>query len=267
MQTPGASLFKVRQSGGPQSSNPQWATHFQKFQTPMLQTLAKYLLLNPRVAPAALRLVLKLHNKLYDLCGVLAVGTNGGVHPKHRLLRYKEWFLDHVEPEWVVLDIGSNTGAMPALLAEKVQYVYGIEIDPQLSEIAKRNNDTTNVEFLTGDATTFDYSGCRPIDCVTLSNVLEHIRDRVGLLRLLLARLPWRDVHHRIFLIRVPTIDRDWLAAYKKEIGVEYRLDRTHEIEHTQQELVAELEAAELIIANFEVRFGEYYVVCHGRTS
>jgi SAM-dependent methyltransferase len=231
---------------------------------PVFHILAKYLLLNPRVAPAALRLVPTLHNKLYDLCGVLAVTTCGGVHPKHRLLRYKEWFLDQIAPEWVVLDIGSNTGAMPALLAEKAQYVYGIEIDPQLSEIAKRINDTTNVEFLTSDATTFDYSSCRPIDCVTLSNVLEHIRDRVGFIRSLLARLPWRDVNHRIFLIRVPTIERDWLAAYKKEVGVEYRLDRTHEIEHTRQELVAELEIAGLTITNFEVRFGEYYAVCRG---
>ena len=231
---------------------------------PVFYTLAKYLLLNPRIAPTALRLMLTLHNKLYDLCGVLAVTTNGGVHPKHRLLRYKEWFLEQTAPEWVVLDIGSNSGAMPTLLAEKVQYVYGIEIDPQLSEIAKCNNDITNVEFLTGDATIFDYSVCQPIDCVTLSNVLEHIRDRVGFLRALLARLPWRDVHNRTFLIRVPTIERDWLAAYKREVGVEYRLDRTHEIEHTRQELVAELESAGLTIASFEVRFGEYYAVCRG---
>jgi 2-polyprenyl-3-methyl-5-hydroxy-6-metoxy-1,4-benzoquinol methylase len=153
---------------------------------------------------------------------------------------------------------------MPALLAEKAEYVYGVEIDPRLSEIARCSNSGRNVEFLTGDATTFDFSGCRPIDCVTLSNVLEHIRDRGSFLRSLLSRLPWRDVRHRVFLIRVPTIERDWLSAYKKEVGVDYRLDRTHEIEHTRHELVAELEAAGLAIANFEVRFGEYYVVCRG---
>lgn len=233
----------------------------------VLKTLLTRALLSGRIAPAALRLVLVAHNFLYDLCGPLAVAANGGTHPKHRLLRYKEWFVDHIGADFVVLDVGSNTGGMAALLAGKAKQVYAIEIDKRLSEIAKRTNAAPNIEFLTGDATTFDYSGCALLDCVTLSNVLEHIDNRVDFLRMLRQRLPWRNPDSCTFLIRVPTIEREWLSVYKKEIGIEYRLDRTHKIEHTKQEFMAEIAAAGLQIAEFGVHFGEFYAVCHGNTA
>lgn len=233
----------------------------------MLKSILIRILFSKRIAPAALRCVLKAHNFLYDLGGSLAVAVNEGVHPKHHILRYKEWFLDHITPDSVILDIGSNTGAMPALLANKARQVYGIEIDPYLSETAKQIVNIANVEFLTGDATSFDYSGCMPIDCVTLSNVLEHINNRIEFLRMLQSRLPWRQSNQRMFLIRVPALERDWLSVYKKEFGVEYRLDRTHEIEHTKQELLAELDAAGLEVRELDIRFGEYFAVCYGRTS
>ena len=222
------------------------------------------MLLSSSIAPVVLRIVLKAHNFLYNLSGPLAVVVNGGVHPKHRLLRYKEWFVEHVEPDFVVLDVGSNTGAMAALLAGKAKQVYAIEIDKRLSDIARQTNAACNIEFFAGDATTFDYSRCAALDCVTLSNVLEHIENRVDFLKMLRGRLPWRNPDSCMFLIRVPTIEREWLSAYKKEIGIEYRLDRTHKIEHTKQDFMAELEAAGLQVTEFEVRFGEFYAVCHG---
>ena len=233
----------------------------------MIKSIILRLLLNKRVAPRALRLVMKAHNALYDLSGSLAIVANGGKHPKHRLLRYQEWFRDRMESDWVVIDVGSNTGSMAALLAGKARHVYGIEIVPGLVDIARRSHAVDNLEFLTGDATTFVYSGCRPIDCVTLSNVLEHIHDRVDFIVMLRQRLPWRDPDRCRFLIRVPTIERDWLAPYKKEFGVEYRLDRTHEIEHTQSQFFNEVHAAGLAVEHFEVRFGEFYAVCRGRST
>lgn len=223
--------------------------------------------MNKRIAPVALRRVMKLHNALYDLSGSLAIVVNGGKHPKHRLLCYQEWFRDHVDPGWVVIDIGSNTGSMAALLAQKASHVYGIEIVPGLAELARRNHIASNLEFLTGDATVFDYSNCQPIDCVTLSNVLEHIQERTAFVSMLRQRLPWRNPEQCNFLIRVPTIERDWLAAYKKELGVEYRLDRTHKIEHTRDAFLEELADAGLQVVSFDVRFGELYAVCKGNVE
>lgn len=233
----------------------------------MLGALLRRVLLAERIAPQALRIALRAHNALYDLCGILAVRVGGGVHPKHRLLQYQEWFLDHIEPESVVLDVGSNAGAMAALVATKARHVYGVEIDQKLVDTARRINAAGNVEYLCGDATDFDYSGCHPFDCVMLSNVLEHIENRIQFLTMLRLRLPWRQPARAKFLIRVPTLERDWLSVYKKTLGVEYRLDRTHAIEHTRDEFAAELSAAGLETTNFDVRFGEFYAVCVVRAS
>lgn len=231
-----------------------------------IKPLLLHILRKKRVALFFLRLVMKAHNALYDMAGFFAIAVNGGKHPKHHILRYQEWFRDHIDADWVVVDVGSNTGSMAALLADKACHVYGIEIIPQHSEIARQKYAKNNLEFITADATSFDYSKCLPIDCVTLSNVLEHIRDRIAFLDMLRKRLPWRNPDSCTFLIRVPTIEREWLAVYKRELGIEYRLDRTHEIEHTQVQFCNELQAAGLEIESLDVRFGEIYAVCHGAT-
>jgi len=57
-------------------------------------------------------------------------------------------------------------------------------------------------------------------------------------------------------------VEREWLAPYKRELGVEYRLDPTHFIEYTLEGFREEIEGAELKIASFEVRYGEIWSVC-----
>jgi len=233
----------------------------------VIKSLILKFLMSRLIAPLALRWAMNIHNSLYNLSGILAIVVNGGEHPKHRLLRYQEWFSDHIESGWVILDIGSNTGSMAAMLAKKAHHVYGIEIIPSLVEIAKQKYVATNLEFLTGDATSFNYSMCQPIDCVTLSNVLEHISNRSVFLTILRQQLIWRNSSQCNFLIRVPTIERDWLVLYKKEMGVEYRLDLTHEIEYTRDTFLEDLYAAGLQVVSFDVRFGEFYVVCKGKVK
>ena len=164
----------------------------------------------------------------------------------------------------MVLDVGSNTGAMPFLMADKCRHVYGIEIDPSLAKKAGELCKKANIEILTGDATAYDYKFCKPITCVTLSNVLEHIESRVDFLKRIMSVVVWTNPTSKKFLIRVPALERDWLSVYKKEIGVEYRLDRTHVVEHTHQQILDELTEAGLQIESLETRFGEYYLVCYG---
>jgi hypothetical protein len=56
-------------------------------------------------------------------------------------------------------------------------------------------------------------------------------------------------------------ITRDWKVLYKKEIGLDYRLDDTHFIEYTQDELLGELTRTNYRISSLTVRFGEFWVV------
>ena len=56
-------------------------------------------------------------------------------------------------------------------------------------------------------------------------------------------------------------INRDWITLYKKELGVEYRLDKTHYIEYTLESFKKELEKAELKIQNYSIQFGEIWTI------
>jgi hypothetical protein len=64
-----------------------------------------------------------------------------------------------------------------------------------------------------------------------------------------------------IILLRVPLITRDWLSAYKKAKGFTYKLDPTHEIEYTTEELEKEITTAGWKIKSCQVNWGEWWGV------
>jgi 2-polyprenyl-3-methyl-5-hydroxy-6-metoxy-1,4-benzoquinol methylase len=222
--------------------------------------LLKKILFSKSFAQKILPTLLKLHSKMYALSGQFASIANDGVHPKHQIMKYKEWFLDNITSDSVVLDVGCNTGMMPEVMSAKAQFVYGIEIVQSHIDEAKAKRQKDNIEFICADATRYNYSKCQAIDVVTLSNVLEHIEERVEFLQKLIQQIKWRD--KKRFLIRVPMIDREWIAVYKKELGLEYRLDRTHFIEYTYGIFKDELEQAGIKIISYHVKFGEIYAIC-----
>jgi 2-polyprenyl-3-methyl-5-hydroxy-6-metoxy-1,4-benzoquinol methylase len=91
-------------------------------------------------------------------------------------------------------------------------------------------------------------------DVIILSNVLEHLPNRPPFLQKVQQRIkPDR------FLIRVPLFERDWRVPLKKELGVEWRLDLTHETEYTQESFAEEMAEAGLKIKHQEVRWGEIW--------
>jgi len=228
-----------------------------------MRNLMKWLLLNKLVAKILHKLILKMHTLSYELSGIFASILNDGIHPKHKIMRYKEWFVDNIEDDWVVLDVSCNTGMMPEIVSKKANFVYGIEIEAKHIKEAKEKHQKDNIEFIYADATIYDYSSCQSIDVVILSNVLEHIEHRVEFLQKLIKQIKWNN--KKRFLIRVPMIDREWIAIYKKELGLEYRLDRTHFTEYTFTEFEEELNKAGIDIKKYHIRFGEIYAVCEAK--
>ena len=206
--------------------------------------------------------VLELHSTSYKLASIIAVKLEGGRHPKHNIINYGQWFTSNISKNDIVLDIGCNTGMMVDKLSEKAEYVYGIEINERLVNEAKFKIQKNNVEFICSDATVYDYSKCRDITIVTLSNVLEHIEYRVDFLLKIIEQIPWSSKDRKKLLIRVPMVDRDWITIYKKQIGVEYRLDNTHYTEYTYLQFKDELNKSDIKIVSYHIQFGELYAVC-----
>ncbi|MBI4437468.1 class I SAM-dependent methyltransferase [Candidatus Uhrbacteria bacterium] len=198
------------------------------------------------------RLALKLHNFSYKLASHFALQAEGDLHPKHQLMNYHLFFLNHIRSSDRVLDIGCGNGALAYDLAGKASHVVGIDLNAKNQAMWTYRFERENLAYHFGDATTF--SPQERFDVVVLSNVLEHIEHRVEFLTKIKHLAP-------LFLIRVPMFDRDWITLYKKELGLEYRLDKTHFTEYTSESFDNELTAAGYTVESSSIQFGEIWAV------
>lgn len=209
--------------------------------------------------------LMALDSALYDLQGESAVEACAGLHPKHRLMNYHDFFVRRTARGERVIDLGSGNGAVACSVArESGATVVGVELNPANAEAARRRAEAEgladSVRFVEGDITRDRVPG--RFDAVVLSNVLEHVPDRARLLR------QWAGWYAPSrFLIRVPAFDRDWRTPWKRELGVEWRLDPTHETEYTLDSLEREATEAGLTIGERVINWGEYWVVAVPRAS
>lgn len=196
---------------------------------------------------------------LYAMQGAAAGEAEGGLHPKHRLMRYHDFFTERIKPGQRVIDLGCGVGALAASIAEFSRAaITGMDWTPaNLDKARKTASDrglSGTLTYVQGDITKDRAPG--RFDIVVLSNVLEHITQRPERLR------QWMDWYEPDrFLIRVPAFDREWRVPWKKELGVEWRLDDTHETEYSQAQLETELRSAGLAPTEWIIRWGEYWVV------
>lgn len=189
-----------------------------------------------------------------------AIALDGGVHPKHRLTRYHDFFVDRIAAEDRVLDVGCGIGEVAAdIAARSGASVTGIDFDPAMLAVARAAHVSSRLAFVEADA--LDYRPKEDYDVVVLSNVLEHVADRVSLL----TQLAERTRASRL-LIRVPAYDRDWHVPMREELGLSPFQDATHEIEYRPGELDEELRAAGFAIEESIRAWGEIWVSAR-RTS
>ena len=151
-----------------------------------------------------------------------------------------------------MLDIGCSSGEVTFDIAKKAKEITGIDISSAKIKIAEEKRKADNIEYLVGDATRYVFNG--KFDVIILSNVLEHIRERIDFLNKIKILAPK-------ILIRVPLITRDWISCYKKEAGLPYLLDSSHCIEYTEEEFAEEMKKAGLKMEFIKVKFGELYAV------
>ena len=203
-----------------------------------------------------LEFLFELENRLYSLEGKASVEYGNGIHTKHRHINYHQFFMKNLNAGERVLDIGCGNGLMSYDMVTQVPgvKVVGIELSEANIRFAREHYQHPNLQFIHGDA--LRQLPNETFDVVTLSNVLEHIEQRVDFLKRVAEQ-----VKPKRLIIRVPLYERDWRVPLKEELGVDHRLDSTHFIEYTQEEFFEELSQAGLKATHVEFRWGEIWSV------
>lgn len=205
---------------------------------------------------ALLRLLLRFDNLLYHYVSVVAVRYGGGLHPKHRLTAYHDFFARHIGAGERVLDIGCGTGVVDwDVVTRSGAFVTGVDRDARAIAHAQAHYRHERLRFRVGDALAL--ADGETFDVVVLSNVLEHLDQRVEFLRRVRER-----IEPRRLLVRVPLFERDWRVPLKAELGVDHRLDPTHHTEYRESEFRDEIKRGGFEVVEAEIRWGEIWAVC-----
>jgi len=202
----------------------------------------------------ALRLLLSVDHDLYIQEGEWAVRYGGGLHTKHRHMKYHDFFVTRIRPDERVLDIGCGVGALAYSIAQgSGATILGIDLSEGNIAQARERYSHPNITYQVGDA--LESLPQQAFDVVVLSNVLEHIPPSRSdfLKRVGQVAKPKR------FLIRVPLYERDWRVPLMDELGLDYRLDPTHYVEYTQESFKEEVSQAGLSLTHLEIRWGEIW--------
>jgi SAM-dependent methyltransferase len=201
----------------------------------------------------AVRELLTAYDDVYASLDQAAIEYDGGVHVKHRLTQYHDFFVERVRPGERVLDVGSGKGELAFDLATRAgATVVGLDNDPSHLAFARSRFSHARIEFRQGDV--LDDVPPGHFDVVVLSNVLEHLAPRVAVLRgLLTSATPSR------LLLRVPVYARDWTVPLKQEVGMSPYWDVDHEIEYDEDAFRDELREAGLEVSELSVNWGEIW--------
>jgi 2-polyprenyl-3-methyl-5-hydroxy-6-metoxy-1,4-benzoquinol methylase len=207
-------------------------------------------------AASGMRNMFAVEDKLNWIINERAMNYGNGIHPKHRLTKYFEYFLSKIELGDSVIDIGCSRGEVAKKIAEArpESNILGVDIEEYKILEASTNANLKNLKFLCADATkNIDEN---PFDVMIVSNVLEHINERTKFLKNLI-----RTTQAKKVLLRVPLFQREWQMPMRQELGINYFSDPDHEIEHTIEEFVTEVEQAGIKLEEVETLWGEIWAV------
>lgn len=207
-----------------------------------------------RSGPAeALRNLFALEEHVHRELDHAAMQLDGGIHAKHRLTGYHDFFVERVGPGDRVLDVGSGKGELAYDLAVRSgAEVVGIDVKPASIAFARERFAAAGVRFVEGNV--LDVVPDGPFDVVVLSNVIEHLEPRVELLQRLVA-----EYRPRRFLIRVPAENRHWHVPLRRELGLPWFSDPSHVVEYDEARLRDELKAAGVEAIEIQSAWGELW--------
>ena len=142
-----------------------------------------------------LKRVFLIKDKLEWIINERAIQYGNGIHPKHYLTKYHEFFIDRITNGESVLDIGCGNGSVAIDIASKHKksLIIGVDINEKNIKVANKIKETKflkNINFICSDINTHEEIKA---DIVIMSNILEHILERV-FLKILLKILVQKDI-------------------------------------------------------------------------
>ncbi len=165
------------------------------------------------------------------------------IHPKHLVQTpWHDWYIEHLAPTDVVLDVGCSNGAHTLAAAGRARGVFGMDYDAGQLRVAAataRERGLGNVHLMAWDITTAFPFPDEHFDAVLFLDVIEHIHPRVDVLREIRRVL---KPEGRL-LVSGPNRDTSWRRRLRRA-GLFAYSDRDHKIEYTAAEFLAELGAA-----------------------
>ena len=191
-----------------------------------------------------------------------ALKYGNGIHPKHSLTKYHNFFTDNILNGENILDIGCGYGAVAISVAssKNKSIVVGVDYDKNKLLQAINNNQLKNLDFVELDATKTIPKG--NWDIIILSNVLEHINKRVLFLKKIIENSKCKKL-----LIRVPCFERSWEIPMRKKLKINFFSDDDHKIEHTVDEFLTEMKEVGLKVTDIKTAWGEIWAVCETNKS
>jgi len=164
------------------------------------------------------------------------------IHPKHLVdAPWHDWYVEHLEPSDVVLDVGCANGAHTVKAAQRAKRVVGMDYDVAQLRVARataRALGLDNVRVFAWDlARSFPFPD-RSFDAALFLDVIEHLHPRrevLGEIRRVLkpsGRL----------LVSGPNRDTEWRRRLRAA-GLCAFSDPDHKVEYTEAEFLAELAA------------------------
>lgn len=201
----------------------------------------------------AMRQLLQAYQDAYVGADLGAIAYDEGVHAKHRLTRYHDFFVDRIHGGERVLDVGCGKGELAFDIAERSgATVIAVDASPWMLQFARERFSHPHVTYVHADA--IGYVPDEPVDVAVLSNVLEHIEQRVELLQGLRERAGARRL-----LIRVPVLERDWTVPLRRELGLFHFSDPEHKVEYDVELLRRELTAGGWTMTEPQLVWGEIW--------
>lgn len=191
-----------------------------------------------------LRNYLKYHERFHHkIVARLAMKIFDGLPPGNVFNFRSEFFLQNVNKNDVVIDIGCGTGSTLSRISPLIRMGYGIEYSKDMLAICKSKHSSGNIEYIENDLFKIDYEELKEKIGYTVaifSHILEHVEDVPALLSRVKADK---------LLIAVPS-QENWYRQLLIHFNLPYFTDGSHYREYTREMLIREL-----ALASYQVDF------------